>query len=36
MQGLSVFDKNQKLYLAIQQQWQPLLDVLIEDQGDWF
>ena len=36
VQGLNIFDKNQKMYLAIQQQWQPLLDVLIEDQGDWF
>lgn len=36
MQGLSIFDKNQKVYLAIQQQWQPLLDALIEDPSDWF
>lgn len=36
MQGLSVFDKNQKVYLAIQQQWQPLLDALIDDPSDWF
>ena len=36
MQGLSIFDKNQKVYLAIQQQWQPLLDALIDDPSDWF
>ncbi|WP_445114874.1 ParA family protein [Acinetobacter sp. WZC-1] len=36
MQGLSVFDKQQKTYLAIQQQWQPVLDALIEDSGSWF
>lgn len=36
MQGLSIFDKNQKAYLAIQQQWQPLLDALIDDPSDWF
>lgn len=36
MQGLSVFDKSQKNFLVIQQQWQPLLDALIEDSSDWF
>ena len=36
MQGLSIFDKNQKVYLAIQQQWQPVLDALIDDPSDWF
>lgn len=36
MQGLSVFDKNQKNFLAIQQQWQPALDALIDDPSDWF
>lgn len=36
MQGLSIYDKNQKNFLAIQQQWQPLLDVLIDDPSDWF
>ena len=36
MQGLNIFDKNQKTYLSIQQQWQPLLDVLIDDPSDWF
>ncbi|NHB58040.1 ParA family protein [Acinetobacter shaoyimingii] len=36
MQGLSIFDKHQKMYLSIQNQWQPLLDALIEDESDWF
>jgi chromosome partitioning protein len=36
MQGLTVFDKSQKNYLTIQQQWQPLLDAMIEDNHDWF
>lgn len=36
MQGLSVFDKPQKNYLTIQQQWQPILDAIIEDDRDWF
>lgn len=36
MQGLSVFDKTQKVYLDIQKQWQPLLDALIDDPTDWF
>lgn len=36
MLGLSVFDKSQKNFLVIQQQWQPLLDALIEDSSDWF
>ena len=36
MQGLSIFDKTQKNYLQIQQQWQPLLDVLVEDESNWF
>ena len=36
MQGLSVFDKQQKVYLTIQQQWQPLLDALIDDPTDWY
>lgn len=36
MQGLTIFDRNQKNILAIQQQWQPLLDVLIDDPTDWF
>ena len=36
MQGLSIFDKTQKLYLPMQQQWQALLDVLIDDPSNWF
>lgn len=36
MQGLSIFDKTQKVYLDIQKQWQPLLDALIDDPTDWF
>ncbi|MEB3767214.1 ParA family protein [Acinetobacter sp. MD2] len=36
VQGLSVFDKNQKAYLNIQQQWQPLLNAVIDDPSDWF
>ncbi|OTG67123.1 ParA family protein [Acinetobacter silvestris] len=36
MHGLSIFDKPQKNYLAIQDQWQPLLDALIDDPSDWF
>lgn len=29
MQGLTVFDKNQKQYLVIQQQWEPMLRQLL-------
>ncbi len=36
MQGLSIFDKTQKNFLNIQEQWQPLLDALIDDPSDWF
>ena len=36
MQGLNVFDKTQKNFLTIQEQWQPLLDALIDDPSDWF
>lgn len=36
MQGLNIFDRPQKNYLQIQQQWQPLLDALIEDSSAWF
>ena len=36
MQGLSVFDKPQKNFIAIQSQWQPLLNKLIEDKSEWF
>ena len=34
MQGLSVFDKTQKLYLGMQQQWQPVLNAIIEDEAE--
>ncbi|MEB3753271.1 ParA family protein [Acinetobacter sp. MD2(2019)] len=36
VQGLSIFDKNQKAYLMIQKQWQPLLNAIIDDQTAWF
>ena len=36
MQGLTVFDKTQKNYLLIQQQWQPVLNSIIEDPAKWF
>jgi len=36
MQGLSVFDKTQKNYIAIQNQWQPILNAIIDDESDWF
>jgi chromosome partitioning protein len=36
MQGLTVFDKTQKNYLLIQQQWQPVLNSIIEDSAKWF
>lgn len=36
MHGLSVFDKTQKNYLSMQAQWQPLLNVIIDDPSAWF
>ncbi len=41
MEGLSIFDRQQKQYLIIQQQWVPLLKQLLgqnmqEDTQDWF
>lgn len=41
MQGLGIFDKNQKNYLIIQQQWEPVLKQLLgqnlaENKQDWF
>lgn len=41
MQGLSVFDKQQKQYLMIQQHWEPLLKHLLgqkshQDTEQWF
>ncbi|PVZ89480.1 chromosome partitioning protein ParA [Serratia sp. S1B] len=36
MQGLSIFDKQQKIYQTIQKQWQPLLNAIIDDPTAWF
>ena len=36
MQGLSIFDKQQKIYQTIQKQWQPLLNTIIDNQTAWF
>lgn len=36
MQGLSVFDKTQQNYLTIQNQWQPVLNAIIDDPAQWF
>ena len=36
MQGLSVFDQPQKNYLPMQNQWQPLLNAIIDDPAQWF
>ncbi len=36
MQGLSIFDKTQKNYLALQKQWQPVLNIIVDDPTDWF
>ncbi len=36
MQGLSIFDKSQKNFLQMQEQWQPLLDALVDDPSKWF
>ena len=36
MHGLSIFDQNQKNYISMQQQWQPLLNAIIEDPSKWF
>ncbi len=36
MQGLSAFDKTQKNYLTIQNQWQPVLNAIIDDPSKWF
>ncbi len=35
-QGLNVFDKSQKNYIQIQNQWQPLLNAIIDDPTQWF
>lgn len=36
MQGLSVFDKSQKNYITLQNQWQPVLNAIIDDPSEWF
>jgi chromosome partitioning protein len=41
MQGLSIFDRNQKQYLLLQQQWEPLLQQCLglhraQQQQNWF
>lgn len=35
-QGLSIFDKTQKNYLLLQDQWQPVLNAITDDPSDWF
>lgn len=36
MEGLSVFDKPQKIYRELQTQWQPVLNAIIDDPSQWF
>ena len=36
MEGLSVFDKPQKIYRELQAQWQPVLNTIIDDPSQWF
>ena len=36
MKGLSVFDKQQKIYRELQDQWQPVLNAIIDDPSQWF
>ena len=36
MQGLSVFDKPQKNYITLQNQWLPVLNAIIDDPSEWF
>ena len=36
MQGLSIFDKTQKTYLQMQDQWQPVLIAIVDDPSQWF
>lgn len=36
MQGLSIFDKTQKTYLQMQDQWQPVLNAIVDDPAQWF
>ena len=35
-EGLSVFDKQQKIYRELQDQWQPVLNAIIDDPSQWF
>ena len=35
-QGLNIFDKPQKTYLSMQDQWQPVLNAIVEDPSNWF
>lgn len=36
MEGLSIFDKPQKMYREMQAQWQPVLNAIIDDPAQWF
>jgi chromosome partitioning protein len=36
MEGMSVFDKPQKIYRELQAQWQPVLNAIIDDPSQWF
>ena len=36
MQGLTIYDKTQKNYLSMQNQWQPVLNAIIDDPTKWF
>lgn len=36
MQGLGLFDKFQKTYLTIQEQWHPLIQAFDDDESEWF
>ncbi|QIC63147.1 ParA family protein [Acinetobacter schindleri] len=36
MEGLSIFDKSQKMYREMQAQWQPVLNAIIDDPAQWF
>lgn len=36
MQGFSIFDKSQKNFITLQNQWQPVLNAIIDDPTTWF
>ena len=36
MHGLTVFKKKKKNYLGMQNQWQPVLNAIIDDPAKWF